>query len=65
MEINLNTIEIEQKQKAVLVCMQYPEMNKGEAAVHLEELKSLVDTMGAETVETLIVPLKKEVQSFL
>ncbi len=64
MEINLNTIEIEQKQKAVLVCMQYSEMKKGEAATHLEELKSLVDTMGAETVETLIVPLKKRSPKF-
>ena len=72
MEINLNNNlnailndnETEPRQKAVLVCMQFPEMKKGEAAIHLEELKSLVDTMGAETVDSLIVPLKKRSPKF-
>ncbi|MCK5674416.1 MAG: GTPase HflX, partial [Spirochaetales bacterium] len=59
-----NDNETEPKQKAVLVCMQFPEMDKGEAATHLEELKSLVDTMGAETVDSLIVPLKKRSPKF-
>lgn len=64
MGIKLNTIEKKEKQKAVLVCMQYPEMNKGEAATHIKELESLVDTMGAETVESIIVPLKKRSPKF-
>lgn len=62
--ITPNTSEIKPRQKAVLVCMQFPEMNKGEAATHLEELKSLVDTMGVETVDSLIVPLKKRSPKF-
>ena len=64
MEINLNTLDIDQKQKAVLVCIQFPEMDRGEARTHIEELRNLVDTMGAETVCTMIVPLKKRNAKF-
>ncbi|MDA3941399.1 MAG: GTPase HflX [Spirochaetia bacterium] len=64
MEINRNTIENEVKQKAILVCMQYPEMNKGEALIHLTELENLVDTMGAESVKSIVVPLKKRSPKF-
>ncbi len=64
MEININLTDTELKQKAVLVCMQYPEMSKGEALIHLKELESLVDTMGAETVKSLVVPLKKRNPKF-
>ena len=59
-----NNIETELKQKALLVCIQYPDMDKGEAATHISELESLVDTMGAVTVKTLIVPLKKRSPKF-
>ena len=56
--------EIEIKQKALLICIQFPEMEKGEAAVHIKELENLVDTMGAETAGTMIVPLKKRSAKF-
>jgi GTPase len=52
------------KQKAVLVCIQYQDIEKSEAQKHIEELKSLVDTMGAETVDSVIVPLKKRSPKF-
>ncbi len=68
MNNNLNTdknnSETELKQKAILICIQYPDMDKHEAATHISELESLVDTMGAETVKTLIVPLKKRSPKF-
>lgn len=51
--------ETEIKQKALLVCIQFSEMEKGEAEIHLKELENLVDTMGAETAGTMIAPLKK------
>ncbi len=61
---NKNNSETELKQKAVLVCIQYPDMDKNEAATHISELESLVDTMGVVTVESLIVPLKKRSPKF-
>ncbi len=66
--LNNNTFnvqnEIEIKQKALLICIQNSEMGKGEAAVHIKELENLVDTMGAETAGTMIVPLKKRNAKF-
>ncbi len=61
---NPNNSEPELKQKAVLICIQYPDMDKNEAAIHLSELENLVDTMGAVTVKTIIVPLKKRSPKF-
>jgi GTPase len=73
MENNLNSnkdirrtnIESESRQKAIVICIQYSEMIKGEAARHIQELESLADTMGVETVESIIVPLKKRNPKFL
>ena len=65
MDKNLDHIETEEKQKALLICIQYPEMDKNEAGTHIQELESLVDTMGAETVGTMVVPLKKRSSKYL
>ncbi len=59
MDKKQNNSETEEKQKALLVCIRYPDMDKEEAESHIEELASLVDTMGTEVAGSLIVPLKK------
>lgn len=65
MNNNFNDIETELQQRAILVCIQYPDMDNNEAVTHISELESLVDTMGAETVKTMIVALKKRSPKFL
>ncbi|MCF6335504.1 MAG: GTPase HflX [Spirochaetales bacterium] len=59
MDKNLNNPDLDEKQKALLICIHYPDMDKTEAETHISELESLVDTRGAEVAGSLIVPLKK------
>ncbi len=51
--------------RALLLTIRFPGVQKTEAASHLEELKRLADTMGVETAGSLVIPLKTPQQMFL
>ena len=52
-------------ERAFLITITYPGIDPKEAEAHLEELESLVDTMGIPVIDKLIVKLKKPQAKYL
>src|SRR6056297_586908 len=54
----MNTYD-EEKEKVLLITLQTPELTPAQCNYYLDELRSLCDTLGFETVEQVVVPIKR------
>lgn len=60
----MNTIE-EVREKVLLITLKTPELSETQCGYYLDELRSLCDTLGFETVEQIVVPVRQLHPRFL